>query len=218
MIDMIDIIDSLFDATFEAVYIFCWFSFLGTIFYEVYVLPLNNNQILLYSFICKIRNILFIDKDSNKQIKKQLTDIQCQLQKLINQIEKYEMDKENETQEENEKQEKNNDNLMLSKKHILFPHFMIYSSKMKNCKESYLLSYNLSNFLGLNSGTTCTSIDSIKNIFIDFVKTNNFVKNDELIMAPIIKELFGILDDNCKLKLTDCESYLKPHLKNKTKY
>lgn len=200
---MFDLIDIILDSTFEAVYICCWFSFLGTIFYKVYVEPLQHKQLLLYSSMCKIRNILAIDDDSNEKITKQLIDIQSRLQKLIKI-----MDESNSTIKEETHE-------LPPQNHIIFPHFMIYPAKSQNYKESYLLSCNLSKFLDLKLGTTYLNLDDIKNIFINHIIRNNLVKDNELIMKPNIEELFGITDNTYKLKLSECEHYLRPHLKNK---
>lgn len=210
---MFDLFDIILDSTFEAVYICCWFSFLGTIFYKIYVEPLKYKQLLLYSSICKIRNILTIDNDSNQEITIQLNDIQSRLQKIIKIMDEFDSEIEEDVSTL-DKYEQDSDIPIQS--HITFPHFIIYPPKKRDDEETYLLSCNLSKFLGVKMGATCTSLNNITDTFIKFVNANLVVKNDTLLMIPSVKELFGITDNDIKIKISECYLYLKPHLKNKT--
>jgi hypothetical protein len=210
---MFDLFDIILDSTFEAAYICCWFSFLGTIFYKLYVEPLKYKQLLLYSSICKIRNILNIDHASNQEITIQLTDIQSRLQKLIQSID----DSNSEIEEDVSTLDNSKQDIDIPiQSHIIFPHFIIYPQKKRDDEEIYLLSCNLSKFLGIKMGATCMSLDKITDTFIKFVNANLVVKNDTLLMIPSVKELFGITDNSHKIKISECCFYLKPHLKNKT--
>ena len=189
------------------------FTALGTIFYKLYVEPLKYKQLLLYSSICKIRNILNIDHASNQEITIQLTDIQSRLQKLIQSID----DSNSEIEEDVSTLDNSKQDIDIPiQSHIIFPHFIIYPQKKRDDEEIYLLSCNLSKFLGIKMGATCMSLDKITDTFIKFVNANLVVKNDTLLMIPSVKELFGITDNSHKIKISECCFYLKPHLKNKT--
>lgn len=216
---MSEIIDIICNSLFEALYICLWFSFLGSIFYNAFIQPLKYRQFILYRSICKLRNIIHIDKNmyeqDDKEVTTQLFEIRNRLQDILCKLDKDELIdyslSDNET------------NTIPPQTHITFPHFMIIPSTL--CKEptTCLISHVMSNMLGLDIGY-CMTFDLLKKRFITYIENNNLVKNDILILNLNLKQLFGILNPpdnltssnniNYKLKLSECESYLRPHVKN----
>jgi hypothetical protein len=213
---MCEIFDIVCDALFEAVYICCWFSFLSTIFYNVYIKSLKYREYLLYREIYhnrKLNNNDTIIRDDEIILK--LTNIQHTVQKIEDKIYNLEINSTNDIVDECSFE--SNINIKLPPQtHITFPHFLIISTNICKDPTICLLSASLSNILGLDLGT-CLSIESVINRFINYIENNKLVKDDILILNLNLKQLFGIdsIDTkNYKLKLSECETYLKPHLKN----
>jgi hypothetical protein len=211
---MCEIIDITIDAIFEAFYICCWFSFLSTIFYNIYIIPLKYKQYILYSSIIKIRNILNSNYVIDEELSKQLYSIQEGIQFINNKLDK----KWQRKYECNHIEENIVDNCsdLPEQTHITFPHFLIISTNICRDPTICLLSCGLSSILGLDLGT-CLSLDSVKKRFISYIETNKLINNDKIILNSNLKQLFGIMTDdnnNYVLKLSDYELYLTPHLKN----
>lgn len=216
---MSEIIDVICDSLFEVLYICLWFSFLGSIFYNAFIQPLKINQHILYRSICKIRNIINIDKNIYEQDDKEVTTQLFEIQNILQDI----LCKLNKDKLIDDSLSVNESNAVPPQTHITFPHFMIIPSTL--CKEptTCLISNVMSNMLGLDVGY-CMTFDNLKKRFITYIENNNLVKNDILVLNLNLKQLFGISNPtdklsssnniNYKLKLSECESYLRPHVKN----
>lgn len=210
---MFDVIETICDAVFEAVYICCWFSFLAYIFHKTYIQPLNYKQYLLFRSINKIRNIIDIDCVPDEELTNQLIEIQYTLHKVINKLNVL----TNKKVKKVVKSEFGPDDTysLPPQTHIVFPHFMIMPANLCKVPNVCLLSCDLSNLLGLDLGSCLTVEGTIKR-FVSYIETNKLEDNDILILNSNLKQLFGIIGDdniNYKLKLSNCEIYLAPHLK-----
>jgi hypothetical protein len=211
---MCEIIDIIIDAIFEAFYICCWFSFLSTIFYKIYILPIKYKQSILYYSICKIRHILTYDHVIDEEIKTHLIKLQEGIEIINNKLDKtYSKKYDYNFKEEVINESSSN---LPPQTHVTFPHFLIISTNTCRDPTICLLSGGLSSILGLDLGT-CLSLESVNKRFINYLETNKLIQNNNIILNSSLKQLFGISSNdefNYKLNLCDYELYLKYHLKN----
>jgi hypothetical protein len=205
------IIDATIDCIFEALYIFSWFLLLWTIFYKEFIVPLKRKQTLLNYAIYTIRNKIISYKDLNKQLTIQLLEIQEEIQLITHKLEK----------KHSKKRESNHEDITTSnisielppQKDIIFPHFFIITTSNYRDPTIGVISNALANLLDLIAGTALP-LEDVKKKFIIYIQNNKLVKNDIIILNSSLMNLFNITHNNYKLKLSDCETYIKPHLKN----
>jgi hypothetical protein len=196
-------VETIIDNLFEVLYICVWFMFLGTIFYEIFIIPLKRKLAVLYYVV---HNTNKNNNSFNQTITNKLIDIQDRIQLISDKLEKN----EDNTEEINHI---GNLNELPPQTHITFPHFLIISTSVCRDPTICLLSGALSSLLGVDLGT-CLAFEAAKKRFIIYIENNKLVKNDILILNSTLMNLFNITHNNYTLKLSDCETFIKPHLKN----
>jgi hypothetical protein len=208
---MFGILSSIIDATFEALYIAAWVLLLWTIIYKEFIVPLKRKQALLNYAIYTVRNKINSYKLLNKQLITQLLEIQEEIQLITHNLEK----------KHSKKRKFNSEDISTSnisielppQKDIIFPHFFIITTSNYRDPTIGVISNALANILDLIAGTALP-LEDVKKKFIIYIQNNKLVKNDIIILNSALMNLFNITHNNYKLKLSDCETYIKPHIKN----
>lgn len=208
---MFGILSSIIDATFEALYIAAWVLLLWTIIYKEFIVPLKRKQALLNYTIYTVRNKINSYKLLNKQLITQLLEIQEEIQLITHNLEK----------KHSKKRKFNSEDISTSnisielppQKDIIFPHFFIITTSNYRDPTIGVISNALANILDLIAGTALP-LEDVKKKFIIYIQNNKLVKNDIIILNSALMNLFNITHNNYKLKLSDCETYIKPHIKN----
>lgn len=206
-------IDLLSNDIFETYYICFCIYFLISILYYITINPINQEinslkikQTILYKYMKKIKNT--VDYNNTDIMKSELDIIRDNYEKIINMLEqaKY-INFEEENEEEEEEAIKEREELT----GIIFPHFRIYKSclKQNNRIITKALSIQLTDFLGLEVGSCMIDED----IYYHLFKHINIDSNNKIEVTPRLQNLFNISGYN-ELTTPELSEFLKPHIKD----